>query len=80
MKKSDAVEALDNVGRTIGDVNARMWSTALSPSEHGIGASLLSVAAIPIVSTAAFGQMLTSVVVREIPEGVFDSVSNLGGK
>jgi hypothetical protein len=80
MKKAEAVEALDNVGRAIGDVSARMWSTALSPNEHGIGASLLSVAAIPIVSTAAFGQMLTSVVVREIPEGVFDSVSNLGGK
>jgi hypothetical protein len=32
------------------------------------------------VNAASIGQLVTSVIVKEVPESVFDSVSNLGGK
>ena len=79
MKKDEAISAIDRVGETINDLNARVWSTAFNPSEHGWGQSLLSIAAIPIVNAASIGQLVTSVIVKEVPESVFDSVSNLGG-
>ncbi len=80
MKKEDAVASIEGVGHTIHDLNARVWSTALNPSQNGWGNSLLSVAAIPIVNAASIGHLVTSVVVNEIPASVFDKVSNLGGK
>lgn len=80
MKKEDAVAAIDRFGEEIQDLNARVWSTALNPGTHGWGSSLLSVAAIPIVNAATIGQLITSVIVKEVPSSVFDSVSNLGGK
>jgi len=79
MKKDEAISAVDRFGETIGDLNARVWSTAFNPREHGWGQSLLSIAAIPIVNAATIGQLVTSVIVKEVPESVFDSVSNLGG-
>ena len=79
MKKEDAVSAIERAGETIGELNARVWSTALNPSEHGWGQSLLSIAAIPIVNAASIGQLVTSVIVKEVPASVFDTVSNLGG-
>ena len=80
MKKDEAVAAIERAGITINDLNARVWTTAFNPSEHGWGQSLLSLAAIPIVNAASIGQLVTSVVVKEVPESVFDTVSNLGGK
>jgi hypothetical protein len=79
VKKDEAISAIDRVGETINDLNARVWSTAFNPSEHGWGQSLLSIAAIPIVNAATIGQLVTSVIVKEVPESVFDTVSNLGG-
>jgi len=80
VKKDEAVAAIERAGITINDLNARVWTTAFNPSEHGWGQSLLSLAAIPIVNAASIGQLVTSVVVKEVPESVFDTVSNLGGK
>ena len=78
MKKEDAVAAIDRFGEEIHDLNARVWTTALNPSTHGWGSSLLSVAAIPVVNAATIGQLITSVIVKEVPPGVFDTVSNIG--
>jgi hypothetical protein len=79
VKKEEAVAAIERAGETINELNARVWTTAFNPSEHGWGQSLLSIAAIPIVNAASIGQLVTSVVVKEVPESVFDTVSNLGG-
>ena len=79
MKKEDAVNAIDSLGTNIQDLNARVWTTVLNPREHGLGETLLSIAAIPVVNAAFFGHLLTSVVVKEVPASVFDTVSNLGG-
>src|SRR5437868_5685390 len=78
VKKEEAVEAIERAGLTIHDLNARVWTTALNPREHGWGQSLLSIAAIPIVNAASIGQLVTSVIVKEVPSSVFDTVSNLG--
>jgi hypothetical protein len=80
VKKDEAVAAIDRAGETISELNARVWTTAFNPTEHGWGQSLLSIAAIPIVNAASIGQFVTSVVVKQVPENVFDTVSNLGGK
>jgi len=80
VKKEDAVNAIEEFGSTIHDLNARVWTTALNPREHGWGSSILSIAAIPIVNAATIGQMVTSVIVKEVPASVFDTVSNFGGK
>jgi len=79
VKKEDAVNAIDSLGTNIQDLNARVWTTVLNPREHGLGETLLSIAAIPVVNAAFFGHLLTSVVVKEVPASVFDTVSNLGG-
>jgi hypothetical protein len=78
MKKEDAVAAIDRFGEEIQDLNARVWTTALNPSTHGWGSALLSVAAIPVVNAATIGQLITSVIVKEVPPAVFDTVSNIG--
>jgi hypothetical protein len=78
VKKEEAVEAVERAGLTIHDLNARVWTTALNPREHGWGQSLLSIAAIPIVNAASIGQLVTSVIVKEVPSSVFETVSNLG--
>ena len=80
MKKEDAVAAIDRAGESIQDLNARVWTTAFNPSEYGWGQTLLSVAAIPIVNAATIGQLITSVIVKEVPSSFFETVSNLGGK
>ena len=57
VKKDEAVAAIERAGVTINDLNARVWTTAFNPSEHGWGQSLLSLAAIPIVNAATIGQL-----------------------
>jgi hypothetical protein len=80
MKKEEAVAALEEAGQTINEVNTRMWTTALNPSEHGWPASLLSAATIPITNTASIGHLITQAVVKQVSPSVFDAISNLGGK
>jgi hypothetical protein len=78
LKKEEAVESLEQAGQTINDLYARAWSTALYPSQHGWGPSVASVLAIPVLSFASLGRMITSAVVEQVPSDVFDSVSNIG--
>jgi hypothetical protein len=80
VKKEEAIDAIEQAGNTIHDLNIRVWTTALNPRQHGWGQSLLSIAAIPIVNAASIGQLVTSAVVKEVPAKVFDTVSNLGGR
>lgn len=78
MKKEDAVESIAQAGRTINDVNTQVWTVALNPTHYGWGKSIASIAAIPVLSTASLGQMVSEAVVRQISPGVFDSISNFG--
>jgi hypothetical protein len=80
MKKEEAVEAIEQAGQTIHDLNSRLWTTALNPGEHGWGASLLSAATIPVTNAAAIGHLVTQAVVKQVSPSVFDALSNLGGK
>lgn len=80
MNKDEVVEAIEQAGQPIHELNTRMWTTALNPTENGWGASLLSAAAIPITNTAAFGHMITQAVVKQVSPSVFDTLSNLGGR
>jgi hypothetical protein len=78
VKKEDAVANLEQAGQMINDVNARIWNVALHPTEYGWPQSIASIAAIPVLSAASIGQMVSEAVVRQISPTVFDSVSNLG--
>jgi hypothetical protein len=78
MKKEEAVADLERLGETINDLYMRAWSTALYPTQHGWGASLACIVAIPVLSTASFGRMVGSAVVEQLPPSVFDTISNLG--
>jgi hypothetical protein len=78
VKKEDAVANLEQAGQMINDVNARIWNVALHPTEYGWPQSIASIAAIPVLSAASIGQMVSEAVVRQISPSVFDSVSNLG--
>ena len=78
MKKEEAVESLERAGQTVNDLYTRAWTTALSPTEHGWGPSIASIAAIPVLSMASIGHMVSSAVVKQVPPNVFDSVSNIG--
>lgn len=80
MKKDDALDALDRAGNEIHDLNARVWSTALNPTDNGWGASLLSVAAIPVTNLASIGHLITSAVARQVSPSVYDKLPDLGGK
>lgn len=77
MKKEDAVDSLDRAGLTINDINARVWNTALHPTQYGWGSSIASIAAIPVLNLASIGHLVSSAVVRQISPGVFDTLSNL---
>jgi len=79
MKKADAVESVERVGEEINEVYGRILSVALNPSEHGWPASLASIAAIPVLSTASFGHMVSNAAVRQIPPRVFDLLPDIGG-
>lgn len=74
MKKQDAVETVENVSNTIHGVNSQMWMTALNPSQNGWGASLLSAAAIPITNMASLGALVANIVVKEVPDSVFEKL------
>lgn len=78
MKKEDAVESLERAGLTINEVNTRVWTMALNPTHYGWGKSLASVVAIPVLSAASVGQMVSEAVVRQISPGVFDQLSDFG--
>lgn len=79
MKKEDAVQAMDNLGHTLNDLRTSVWMTALNPQESGPLPTVLSIAAIPLVSIATIGHFVAAVIVTETPESVYDTVSNLGG-
>jgi hypothetical protein len=76
VKKEEAVASIEEAGRTIQEVNAQIWSTALNPTHYGWGKSIASIAAIPVLSAASVGQMVSEAVVRQISPAVFDQVSN----
>jgi hypothetical protein len=78
VKKEEAVASLEDAGRTIQDVNAQIWTTALNPTHYGWGKSIASIVAIPVLSAASVGQMVSEAVVKQISPSVFDSVSNFG--
>jgi len=78
VKKDEAVESLERAGQTINDVNTQVWTMALNPTHYGWGRSLASIVAIPVLSAASVGHMVSEAVVRQISPDVFDQVSNLG--
>ena len=78
MKKEDAVETIEQAGRTINEANTQVWTMALNPTHYGWGKSIASIAAIPVLSTASLGQMVSEAVVRQISPNVFDTISNFG--
>ena len=78
LKKEEAVENVERAGQMINDVNARVWSTALNPTQYGWASSLASIAAIPVLSAASLGQMVSEAVVKQISPNVFDRLSNFG--
>jgi hypothetical protein len=78
LKKEEAVESIERAGRTISDVNTQVWTMALNPTHYGWGKSIASIAAIPVLSTAAVGHMVSEAVVRQISPRVFEQLSNLG--
>ena len=80
MKKEDAVQTMANIGDTLNDLRTSVWSTALNPQESGPLPTVLSIAAIPVVSIATIGHFVASVIVTETPASVYDTMSNLGGK
>ena len=78
VKKEEAVESVERAGQTITGLYARAWDTALHPTEHGWPSSIASIAAIPVLSAASIGQMVGSAVVQQLPNSVFDTLSNIG--
>jgi hypothetical protein len=78
VKKEDAVESLERAGHTINDVNARIWTVALNPTQYGWPQSIASIAAIPVLSAASVGQLVSEAVVRQISPSVFERLSNFG--
>jgi hypothetical protein len=77
MKKEDAVESIARAGHTINDLNVRVWTTALNPTHYGWGYSLASIAAIPVLSMASVGQLVSSAVVNQISPSVFEKLPDL---
>ena len=78
MKKEEAVEGLERAGNTISDLYTRAWSTALYPTEHGWPTSIACMAAIPVLSIASLGQMVSSAVAQQVPSSVYDTLSGVG--
>jgi hypothetical protein len=80
MKKEEALDAIDQAGMTIHDANARVWTTALNPTDNGWGPALLSAAAIPVTNLASIGHLITSAVARQVSPRVFEALPDLGKK
>lgn len=78
MKKEEAVESLERAGNTINDLYTRAWGTALYPTQHGWGSSIACMVAIPVLSVASLGHMVSAAVVQQLPSEVFDTISNVG--
>ena len=78
MKKHEAVEGLERAGQTISEVNARVWTVALNPTEYGVLPSLASIVAIPVLSMASVGQLVSHAVVRQIPDNVVEGITSFG--
>lgn len=74
MKKEDAVQSLEQAGEAINDLYSKAWATALYPTHHGWGASIASMAAIPVLSMASIGRLVSSAVVQQLPSEVFDKL------
>lgn len=75
MKKDEAVQSLEQAGEAINDLYSRAWATALYPTQHGWGQSIASIVAIPVLSMASIGRLVSSAVVQQVPEEVFDKLS-----
>lgn len=75
MKKQDAEDGIARAGERINDLYARAWHTALHPTEHGIGPSVVGLVSIPVLSFASIGQMIGSAVVSQIPADVFEKIT-----
>ena len=75
MKKEDAVDGLERAGHVINDANHRAWNVALHPTEHGWASSILGIAAIPVVSAASVGHLISTAIVKQIKPSVFDQLS-----
>ncbi len=80
MNKSDAVESMERAGNTINDLYSRAWSTALYPTQHGWGPSIASIVAIPVLSMASIGHMVSSAVVQQLPAELFEKIPDIGDK
>lgn len=78
MKKEEAVEGLERAGEQISGLYVRAWDNALHPTEVGWGTSIASMAAIPVLSAASIGQMVSAAVVKQVSPNVFDTISNIG--
>src|SRR4029078_2498860 len=78
MKKEEAVENLERAGETISGFYVRAWDNALHPTDVGWATSIASMAAIPVLSAASIGQMVSAAVVKQVSPNVFDTISNLG--
>ena len=78
MKKDDAMDSLSRAGQMINEVNTNVWVTALNPTHYGWGKSVASVLAIPVLSAASVGQLVSEAVVRQLPSDVFDRLTNFG--
>jgi hypothetical protein len=75
VKKDQAVQSLEQAGETINDLYSKAWATALYPTQHGWGPSIASIVAIPVLSMASIGRLVSSAVVQQVPEQVFDKLS-----
>jgi mannose/fructose/N-acetylgalactosamine-specific phosphotransferase system component IIC len=78
VKKHEAVEGIERAGETINEVNARIWTVALNPTQYGALQSLASIVAIPVLSMASVGQLVTHAVVRQIPDNVVEEITSFG--
>jgi hypothetical protein len=78
MKKDDALNKLDQAGNTINSLYGSAWNTALNPTEHGWGKSLISVVSIPVLSFASLGHLVGSSVVKQVPDDTFEKITTLG--
>jgi hypothetical protein len=76
--KADAVEGLERAGSTINDLHTRAWATALYPTQHGWGPSLAWMAAIPVLSVASVGHLISSAVVQQLPASLFEKLPDVG--
>src|SRR5262249_40734813 len=65
VKKDEAVQSLEQAGETINDLYSRAWATALYPTQHGWGPSIGAIVAIPVLSMASIGRLVSSAVVQQ---------------